>query len=110
MTPLSDTKKDPFKDNSTIVMCSASPEGLGWHSVLGPGTALRGTASKPARRTILYSPGVNKWDVISLMGDGVIFCKTWPEVLAELVKHHGSGSSVAVFPAGALQRASDADW
>ena len=110
MTPLSDTKKDPFNDNSTIVMCSASPEGLGWHSVLGPGTALRGKASKPARRTILYSPGVNKWDVISLMGEGIIFCKTWPEVLAELEKHHGPGSSVAVFPAGALQRASDADW
>ena len=48
MTPLSGTKKNPFNENSTTVMCSASPEGLGWHSVLGPGTALRGKPSPPA--------------------------------------------------------------
>lgn len=110
MTPLGGTKKNPFNENSTTVMCSASPEGLGWHSVLGPGTALRGKPSRPARRTILFSPGVNKWDAASLFGTGVIFCKTWAAVLDELAKHHPAGAKVSVFPAGALQRAADADY
>ena len=110
MTALGGTKKIPFNENSTTVLCSASPEGLGWHSVLGPGTALRGKANPPARRTLLFSPGVNKWDAISLFGEGVIFCKTWAEVLLELQKHHGVGAKVSVFPAGALQRPADADY
>lgn len=110
MTPLSGTKKNPFNENSTTVMCSASPEGLGWHSVLGPGTALRGKAGPPARRTILFSPGINKWDAASLFGKGIIFCKTWEAVLSELEKYHGADAKVSVFPAGALQRAADADY
>lgn len=110
MTPLSGTKKNPISENSTTVMCSASPEGLGWHSVLGPGTALRGKPGKSDRRRILFSPGVNKWDSLSLFGEDMIFCKTWGEVLEELEKHHGPGAKVSVFPAGALQRAADADY
>ena len=110
MTPLSGTKKTPFNENSTTVMCSASPEGLGWHSVLGPGTALRGKAGPPARRTILFSPGINKWDAASLFGKGVIFCKTWQAVLSELENYHGTDAKVSVFPAGALQRAADANY
>ncbi len=110
MTPLSGTQKNPFNENSTTVLCSASPEGLGWHSVLGPGTALRGKAGPPARRTILFSPGVNKWDAASLFGEGVIFCKTWAAVLSELEKYHGASAKVSVFPAGVLQRAADANY
>lgn len=110
MTPVGGTEKTPFKENSTTVMCSASPEGLGWHSVLGPGTALRGKPGRPARRTILFSPNINKWDAALLFGEGVIFCKTWEAVLSELEKHHGPGAHVSVFPAGALQRAADASY
>ncbi len=110
MTPLGGTEKTPFKENSTTVMCSASPEGLGWHSVLGPGTALRGKPGRPARRTILFSPNINKWDAALLFGEGVIFCKTWEAVLSELEKHHGAGAKASVFPAGALQRAADASY
>jgi nickel-dependent lactate racemase len=103
MVPLAGVKQSPLKETSTIVMCSASPEGLGWHSVLGPGTALRGQPGSRTHRTILFSPGVNKWDCLSLFGQDVIFCKTWPEVLAELEKHHGPKTHAAVFPAGAMQ-------
>ncbi len=108
MVPLAGREKKPLRAGGTIVMCSASPEGLGWHSVLGPGTALRGKPGRRTERTILFSPGVNKWDCRSLFGDDVIFCKTWAAVLAELEKHHGAGAEVAVFKAGAIQRAADA--
>ncbi len=109
-TAMAGTKKNPLKAHSTIVLCSASPEGLGWHSVLGPGTALRGKAATPTQRTLLFSPGVNKFDAIALFGEGVIFCKNWADVLAELKNHHGKGAKVSVFSAGALQRAADADY
>ena len=106
MVPMSSSKKDPYNDNTTIVMCSASPEGQGWHSVLGPGTALAGKPRAPKRRTILFSPGCNRWDSQTLFGESVIFCKTWAEVLDQLRRFHGDGARAAVFPAGALQLAS----
>ena len=101
MTPLSGTKKNPFNENSTTVMCSASPEGVGLALGVGAGGRHCGASpSPPARRTILFSPGINKWDAASLFGEGVIFCKTWGAVLSELEKYHGAGVNVSVFPAG----------
>jgi hypothetical protein len=101
--PLSGTKKNLLKDGATVVICSASPEGLGWHSVLGPGTALAGKPTHPKRRTIVFSPGINKWDVKMKHGEGFVFCKTWPEVLEELKAKHGDDTKAVVFPCGALQ-------
>ncbi|NKB67228.1 MAG: DUF2088 domain-containing protein [Candidatus Latescibacteria bacterium] len=107
MVPLNSSSKKPLGPNSTVVLCSASPEGLGWHSVLGPGTALRGQPGKRSTRTILFAPGVNHWDSKSLFGEDTIFCKTWPEVIAQLKKYHGDGARVDVFTAGAIQMAAE---
>lgn len=46
MVPLNSTKKNLLKENATVT--AACPEGLGWHSVLGPGTALAGKPRPPA--------------------------------------------------------------
>jgi nickel-dependent lactate racemase len=105
MIPLANTAKKPLKPDSTVVICAACPEGLGWHSVLGPGTALAGRPGKPQHRTVVFSPGINKWDCSAKFGPEAIFCKTWPEVLAVLEKAHGAQAQVAVFPAGAMQMA-----
>ena len=105
--PMSGTKKKLLKDGATVVICSASPEGLGWHSVLGPGTALAGKPAPPKRRTILFSPGINRWDAKMKHGEGYIFCKTWPEVLDVLKDSHGAGTRAVVFPCGALQYGGD---
>ena len=105
MVPLNSTKKNPLHQDSSVVLCSASPEGLGWHSVLGPGTALRGKPIPPTHHTVMFSPGVNKWDSLALYGTETEFCKTWSEVVCVLKKRHGDGARVAVFPAGALQTA-----
>ena len=94
---------DLVRPGGTIVIASASPEGLGWHSVLGPGTQLAGRPSAPRTRTIVYSPGCSKWDVHSKFGEGVHACKTWPEVLDLLTQAHSGSAEVAVFTAGALQ-------
>ena len=105
--PLNSAKKNPLHENSSVVICSASPEGQGWHSVLGAGTSLRGKPGPPTHHTVLFSPGVNKWDSLALFGEATDFCKTWPEVVEKLKERHGEGAQVAVFPAGALQMANE---
>lgn len=94
-----------IQDNATIVIVSASPEGLGWHSVYGPtGSLSSGRPGSPSKwRTIIFSPGVNKWDVLAKHGPDVLHCTTWPDVLTALQRHHGDGSHAAVFPCGAMQ-------
>lgn len=108
LVPLSGTRKQPLGPGSTVVIAAACPEGQGWHSVLGPGTALRGAPQPRPQRTILYSPGVNRWDALALFGDHTLFCRTWGEVLEVLARHHGAGARVGVFPTGAMQLAADA--
>jgi nickel-dependent lactate racemase len=105
LVPLNSCAHDPFTDNGTIVIASASPEGLGWHSVLGPGTALRGEARPQQRRTFLFSPGVNEYDCRALYGDHVSWFRHWDELIERLTAIHGSQAKAALFPAGALQMA-----
>jgi len=107
MVPISSSRKKPLKDSSTIVICSACPEGFGWHSVLGPGTALAGRPGRRQQRTVVFSPGVNRWDVLAKFGEDALHCKTWPEVMRILLEAHGDQARVAVFPAGALQHAAE---
>ncbi|MBT3342940.1 MAG: DUF2088 domain-containing protein [Gemmatimonadetes bacterium] len=107
MVPLSSSKRDPFTKDATIVMASACSEGAGWHSVLGPGTALRGKPVPMARRTFIYSPGVNRYDGESMYGEYVTLFRTWSELLSALQQIHGDAARVAVFPAGALQTAAN---
>lgn len=107
MVPLSSSRKKPLKEDATVVICSACPEGLGWHSVFGPGTALAGKPGKRQQRTIIFSPGVNRWDVAAKFGEDAILCTSWPQVLEVLREIHGKEARVAVFPAGAIQMAAE---
>jgi len=107
LVPLNSMAKTPLKESSTVVICSACPEGFGWHSVMGPGTALAGKPGKREHRTVVFSPGVNKWDVIAKFGEDVAHCRTWAEVLDILRPAHGQQARVAVFPTGAMQMAAE---
>ena len=112
LVPLHGTLHKALKANGTIVITSASSEGLGFHSVLGPGTLLRGrgdsgfggrTGARPEAQQILFSPNLNRYDVRSLYGDRVRFCKTWNKVIEVIATRHGDSPRVAIFPCGALQ-------
>ena len=107
MVPLHSSDHDPFIDDATIVMTSACSEGAGWHSVLGPGTALRGNPRPQARRTFIYSPAVNRYDCEALYGEHVTLFREWTSLRQRLVQLHGDTARVAVFPAGALQTAAN---
>lgn len=105
LVPLNSCAHDPMAEDATVVIASASPEGLGWHSVLGPGTALRGKPAAQRRRTLLFSPGVNHYDCEALYGSHVTLFREWDPMISELQRLHGAAARVAVFPAGALQMA-----
>lgn len=103
--PLSGCAHDPLAQDATIVILSACPEGLGWHSVLGPGTALRGQPGPQRRRTFLFSSGVNRYDCEALYGTHVTLFRECDTMMSELHRLHPGVARVAVFPACALQMA-----
>ena len=103
MVPIRGGNADKLKDDTTVVLSTASPEGMGFHSVFGAGAELRAKPSPQGWRTIIFSPNLNKWDVMLMYGEHATFCKTWEDVLAELHKQHGDDSKVAVFPYGSIQ-------
>jgi nickel-dependent lactate racemase len=111
--PIMGTRRQVLKEGGTMVVASACPEGLGFHSVMGPGTRFREagrtrSAQRPSERRpmrqLIFSPGINKYDAQALFPDAPFF-KTWEEVRAELERLHGSTAKVCVFPCGAIQHA-----
>jgi hypothetical protein len=110
--PLFSAPRQVLSSVKTIVLTAACSEGLGFHSVMGPGTLFRnrgrsGTGGSdrgvPEIRRIVCSPNLNKYDVRAQFGESTIFCRTWLEVLEILEREHGSAARVAVFPCGAIQ-------
>jgi nickel-dependent lactate racemase len=101
-----------LREGGTLVLAAACSEGLGFHSVMGPGTLLRtryGGAGRrhvqdaPEMQSIVFSPGLNVHDVRAMFGEDVLFCKTWSEVLGILHAAHGDSARACVFPCGAIQ-------
>ena len=108
LVPLHGAYGKLLKEGSTVVIATASPEGLGYHSLMGPGTQLRlkqlaDQAGKLQWAGILFSPNLHAEDVRAMYGDAVAFCKTWEQVLAILEARHGASARVCVFPTGAMQ-------
>lgn len=114
--PLYGAREQALRENGTLVITSACPEGLGYHSVMGPGTSFRmrnrsgiggSNSAVPQIRQVIFSPGMNRYDVKAQFGPQTIFCKTWPEVVALLEKEYGPAAKVGVFPCGAIQYGGD---
>ena len=103
MVPVRGANAKKLKEDTTVVIATASPEGMGFHSVFGAGAELKGKPKPPRWRTIIFSPNLNKWDVLLMYGEHATFCKTWDAVIAELKKNHGDTAKVSVFPYGSVQ-------
>ncbi|MBC7237189.1 MAG: DUF2088 domain-containing protein [Chloroflexi bacterium] len=113
LVPLYGARETALKEGGTVVITAACPEGLGFHSVMGPGTLFRQRAQRsgtggrvtrvPVVTRVIFSPNLNKYDVRNQFGEEAIFCKTWPEVLQVLQDKHGAQAKVGVFPYGAIQ-------
>ena len=104
------------------VITAGCPEGLGYHSVMGPGTLFRmagkrsgtgGTVRQAHGLDFIFSPGLNRHDVQAQFGNRadigaqLQFCKTWDALIEALVRKHGPSAKVCVVPCGSIQYASN---
>ncbi|MDP6780064.1 MAG: lactate racemase domain-containing protein [Candidatus Latescibacteria bacterium] len=103
LVPVRGTRERLLREDATVVIATASPEGFGWHTVNGPGAGLALTPSPPHPRAVIFSPNVNRHDVDARFGSETVLCRTWDEVIDTLVARHGDRPRVAVFPCAALQ-------
>lgn len=103
-----------LKDGGDVVLINHSPDGQNLHQLSSRfGTAYGGRMYNPGRlnrnldkaqRILVMSPILSRYDRDDIGGkDRVVWCKTWGEVLAELVSSHGAGTKVAVYPYAPLQ-------
>jgi nickel-dependent lactate racemase len=122
LVPIRGTSLEVVKEDGSLVITAACPEGLGYHSIMGPGTLfrMRGTRSGSGgseRQTrwidYIYSPGLNRYDVRAQFGSradvgpNLQFCKTWSALIEALERKHGASARVGIFPCGAIQYTSD---
>jgi hypothetical protein len=108
LVPLYSALGKALRDESTVVIAAASPEGLGYHSLLGPGTQLRlSQLAVPEGQInwadILFSPNLHPADARALLGEKMQFYQAWPDVVTFLERKHGASARVCVFPTGAMQ-------
>jgi nickel-dependent lactate racemase len=112
MVPIRGKPFSVLKEGGTLVLAAACSEGLGFHSVMGPGTLFRMRSGASMQRhaagvakfeRIVFAPGLNVHDVRTFFGEQVRFCKTWAQVLQIIQEKHGDGARACVFPCGAMQ-------
>lgn len=96
-------------EKGTVVLCSASSEGPGFHSLHGPGMQLANRGNMrdrfAPRELVIFSPNIHPKDLTPATRESATLCRTWEEVLSVLSARHGAGTRAAVFPCGAIQLA-----
>ena len=98
------------RKGGTVVIATASSEGLGFHSLADRGMRLYRKADHKkevqeifqGRKVIVFSPTCSRADLLEKYDECAVLCHTWAEVLEQL--RDGSGSqTVSIFPNGSLQ-------
>ena len=122
LVPVRGTSRQVVHEGGSWVVTAGCPEGLGYHSVMGPGTLFRmagkrsgtgGTVRQAKELDFIFSPGLNRYDVQAQFGSRadigarLQFCKTWDALIEALVAKHGPNARVCVLPCGSMQYASD---
>jgi lactate racemase len=100
------TAPDPIVvEDGTVVIAATSSEGLGYHSLFGPGMRL--AAKRPTRvrgrDLIFYAPGMSRGGLSDDTRPGTVLLPTWEDTVAWLTAKHGAKASVAVFPCATMQ-------
>ncbi len=103
-------KQRLVRPGGTVVIASASSEGLGFHSLSDRGMRRYMRADNKqevkeifkGRQVIVLSPKCPRPDFLEKYDDSAILCHTWDEVLAQLTRRRGV-QSITVFPNGSLQ-------
>ena len=106
-----DADKEIVRKGGTIVVITASSEGLGEHGLVGKGMIhhvrrdKHGTFGGPlkGRNLIFYCPTINKNYLKDHYPDDVKIFNDWNSVITELINTHGNDTDVVVFPNSSLQ-------
>jgi nickel-dependent lactate racemase len=101
------TAPEPIvREGGTVVVVVSGAEGLGTHSLFGPGMKLATTRPTrvKGRDLIFFAPKTDVGTLAPSM-EGTILLHTWAETLAWLTRKHGEQASVAVYPCATLQLA-----
>ena len=106
-----DSDKEIVRRGGSIVVVTASSEGIGEHGLVGTGMLhhirrdKHGTFGGPLqdRHLIFYCPTVNQRYIHDHYPDDVRVFNTWNSVIDELRKHHPNNPETVVFPNSSLQ-------
>jgi nickel-dependent lactate racemase len=107
MSPWKTAPEPIVSEDGTVVIAATASEGLGYHSLFGPGMQL--AAQRPTRvrgrDLVFYSPGVSLGALSDQTRQGTVLLPTWEDTLAWLQAKHGPAARVAVFPCATMQLA-----
>ena len=99
------TAPEPLvREGGTVVVVVSGAEGLGSHSLFGPGMKLavkRPTRVK-GRDLIFFAPSTDP-GTLPLTMEGTVLLPTWADTIAWLERKHGAAAAVSVFPCATLQ-------
>jgi nickel-dependent lactate racemase len=105
------TAPEPIvNEGGTIVIAAAAVEGLGFHSLFGPGMALsmRRATRVRDRDLVFFAPGITTGGLSRDTREGTVLHSTWEDTVAWLERKHGDTAKVAVFPCATMQLGSAA--
>jgi nickel-dependent lactate racemase len=108
LAPLKTAAEPIVRPGGTVVIALAGSEGVGFHSLFGPGmqmSAPRATRLRD-RDVIFFSPGLAPGLLPTAVREETIMHATWEETIAWLERKHGSSARVAVFPCATMQLSS----
>lgn len=102
-----------LKENGTVVLTTASPEGRGYHSLHGRGMplemALDVEKTFRGRELLIFSPDIVEQDVKVAYHEPVRLYRRWSKLVKALRRKHGRTCRVGIFPCGPLQLAEGYD-
>jgi len=102
-----------LKEDGTVVLTTASPEGRGYHSLHGRGMALEMALDVEktfrGRELFVFSPNIAEQDVKVAYHEPVRLFRRWSKLVKALKRKHGRTCRVGIFPCGPLQLADGYD-
>jgi nickel-dependent lactate racemase len=105
MAPWKTAPEPIVVEDGTVVIAATSSEGLGYHSLFGPGMRL--AAKRPTRvrgrDLVFFAPGMAPGGLSNDTRPGTVLLPTWEDTVAWLTAKHGAKATVAVFPCATMQ-------
>ncbi len=99
------TAPEPIvREGGTVVVVVSGAEGLGTHSLFGPGMKL--AVTRPTRvkgRDLIFFAPQTDPGALPLTMEGMVLLRTWEQTLAWLRDKHGESVSAAVYPCATIQ-------